>query len=285
MRLTIGVGRFHRDARLFLLTTFVAGAALSLYWIDFNLYLASLGLSTATIGLVSTIASVAGAAVAFPASAASDRFGRRTIIAAGIAIGLIALLGLLLTESLPLIVVFAALWSVGQQSFQVVQAPFLTEHSDPEHRNELFAVQFAVQHGTSIAAALLGGVGAAAVAATIGLAGGTGDPVRRHERPLADRLGRGRHLVHAAPGDRRVRSRVHGQLHHDHHAVLHRHGAVLGVVPGRRPQALQPGLIRCDRTSLTVRRAISAPIASMPTSMADRWRPATSPWCSSSDVA
>ena len=52
MRLTIGVGRFHRDARLFLLTTFVAGAALSLYWIDFNLYLASLGLSTATIGLV-----------------------------------------------------------------------------------------------------------------------------------------------------------------------------------------------------------------------------------------
>lgn len=169
MRLSIGLGRFHRDARLFLVTTFVAGAALSLYWIDFNLYLASLGLSTATIGLVSTIASVAGAAVAFPASAASDRFGRRTIIAAGIAVGLVALLGLLLTESLPLIVVFAALWSVGQQSFQVVQAPFLTEHSDAEHRNELFAVQFAVQHGTSIAAALLGGVGAAAVAATIGL--------------------------------------------------------------------------------------------------------------------
>ena len=126
MRFAIGLGRFRRDARLFLVTTFVAGAALSLYWIDFNLYLASLGLSTATIGLVSTIASVAGAAVAFPASAASDRFGRRTIIAAGIVTGLIALLGLLWTESLPLIVVFAALWSVGQQSFQVVQAPFLT---------------------------------------------------------------------------------------------------------------------------------------------------------------
>ena len=76
-------GQFHRDARLFLVTTFVAGAALSLYWIDFNLYLASLGYSTATIGVVSTIASVAGAAAAFPASAASDRFGRRAIIAGG----------------------------------------------------------------------------------------------------------------------------------------------------------------------------------------------------------
>jgi hypothetical protein len=59
--------RFHRDARLFLVTTFVAGAALSLYWIDFNLYLASLGLSTAMIGIISTVAAVAAALVAFPA--------------------------------------------------------------------------------------------------------------------------------------------------------------------------------------------------------------------------
>jgi MFS family permease len=170
-----GVGRFHRDARLFLVTTFVAGAALSLYWIDFNLYLASLGLSTATIGVVSTIASIAGAVVAFPASAASDRFGRRSIIAAGITIGLVALVGLILTSALPLIVVFAALWSVGQQALQVVQAPFLTEHSEPEHRNELFAVQFAIQNVTNVAAALLGAVGATAIASFLGLdPGGSG---------------------------------------------------------------------------------------------------------------
>ncbi len=164
-----GVGRFHRDARLFLVTTLVAGAALSLYWIDFNLYLASLGLSTPVIGLVSTIASMAGAAAAFPASAASDRFGRRTIIAGGILFGLIALAGLLLTEALPLIVVFAAFWSVGGQVFQVVQAPFLAEHSEPEHRNELFAAQFAIQNVTNVVAAVLGGVGAAAIARLIGL--------------------------------------------------------------------------------------------------------------------
>ena len=82
------VGRFSREARLFLLTTFVAGAALSLYWIDFNLYLASLGYSTSLIGVVATVASVAGAIVAFPASSASDRFGRRSIMAAGIVLAL-----------------------------------------------------------------------------------------------------------------------------------------------------------------------------------------------------
>ncbi len=164
-----GVRRFHRDARLFLVTTFVAGAALSLYWIDFNLYLASLGLTNAAIGVVSTIAAIAGAAVAFPASAASDRFGRRTLIATGIVIGLVALAGLLLTEALPLIVVFAALWAVGWQAFQVVQAPFLTEHSEPDHRNELFAAQFAIQNVTNVSAAVLGGVGAAAIAGLVGL--------------------------------------------------------------------------------------------------------------------
>jgi MFS family permease len=162
-------GRFHRDARLVLLTSLVGGAALSLYWIDFNLYLASLGYSTATIGVVSTAASLAGAIMAFPASAASDRVGRRAVIAGGIGLSIVALVGLLVTDALPLIVVFAALWAIGQQAFQVVIAPFLTEHSDPEHRNELFAMQFAIYSVTNIAAAAIGGVGAVAVASALGL--------------------------------------------------------------------------------------------------------------------
>jgi MFS family permease len=163
------IGRFHRDARLFLVTSFVAGAALSLYWIDFNLYLAALGLSTADIGVVATLASVAGAAMAFPASAASDRLGRRAVIAGGIGLSLIALLGLIATTAFPLIIAFAALWSAGQQAVMVVGAPFMTEHSDAEHRNELFAIQFALHSVTNIVAALIGGVVAVAIAGVLGL--------------------------------------------------------------------------------------------------------------------
>ena len=163
------IGRFHRDARIFLVTTLVAGAALSLYWIDFNLYLASLGYSTATIGLVATVASTAGALTAFPASSLSDRVGRRTVMLAGIVIGLVALVGLLLSEALALIAVFAAMWAVGQQSLAVVQAPFLTEHSEPEHRNELFALQAAIQTVTNILAAALGGFVATSLASSFGL--------------------------------------------------------------------------------------------------------------------
>jgi MFS family permease len=165
----LALGRFERDARLFLATTFVAGAALSLYWIDFNLYLASLGFQPATIGLVATLASLASALVAFPASVLSDRIGRRAVIAAGIGLSLLGLGALLLSEALPVIVTGAALWAVGQQAFMVVQAPFLTEHSRPDHRNELFAIQFAVQFATNVVAAVAGGLVATFVAATIGL--------------------------------------------------------------------------------------------------------------------
>lgn len=164
----LGIGRFHRDARLFLVTSLVAGAALSLYWVDFNLYLRSLGLSTATIGIVSTAAALAGALVAFPASAASNRFGRRAIIAGGIALGVVALVGLLVASEVPAIILFAALWSCGQQSLGVVTAPYLTEHSDPDHRNELFALQFAILSATNVVAALVGGVVAVGLASALG---------------------------------------------------------------------------------------------------------------------
>jgi MFS family permease len=167
--------RFHRDARVLLVTTLVTGAALSLYWIDFNLYLASLGHSSATIGLVATVGSTASALAAFPASAISDRIGRRAVMIGGIAIAILAMVGLLVFEALPLIVVSAVLWSIGQQSLQVVQAPFMAEHSEPEHRNELFALQAALFSVTSVIAAALGGVVAVWVGGQLGFEpGGAG---------------------------------------------------------------------------------------------------------------
>jgi len=149
------VRQFHRDAAGFSATTLVVGAALSLYWIDFNLYLASLGYSTATIGLVATVGSTAGALTAFPASALSDRIGRRAVMASGIVIALLALVGLLLVDALPLIIVFVALWAIGQQSLMVVQAPFLTEHSAPEHRTSSSRCRRRSSPVTSVVAAAL----------------------------------------------------------------------------------------------------------------------------------
>ena len=84
---------FERDARIFLLTTLVSGAAISLYWTDFNLYLAALGIERSTIGLIAAVGSLAGAVVAFPASGLSDRYGRRAVLVGGVVLMTLATWG------------------------------------------------------------------------------------------------------------------------------------------------------------------------------------------------
>jgi MFS family permease len=160
---------FEPDARRLLVASIVLGAAGSLWWIDFNLYLAALGLSRATIGLVAAVASVSSAVVALPASAASDRVGRRFVMLGAVAVMVVALGALLLTQALAAIFLAAAVYAAGSQALGVVVAPFLTEHSRPDHRSELFALQFAIQSGTSVGAVILGGVVAQAVATAGGL--------------------------------------------------------------------------------------------------------------------
>ncbi len=160
---------FERDARRYLLVTLVGGAAISLYWIDFNLYLAAIGVPRSTIGLIATGGSLAGAIIAFPASWLSDRIGRRLVIAGGWLTMAVAIVALQLTTFVPAIAVLVALFAAGTQSVFVVQTPFLAERSRPEHRSELFSLQFALQNLTNVAAAVVGGFAAAGIAAAVGL--------------------------------------------------------------------------------------------------------------------
>lgn len=161
---------FERDARVFLLVTLVYGIGLSLYWVDFNLYLAALGFDRSFIGLVATASSAAGALTALPIAFVSDRVGRRLVLVAGAGLAAIGMAGLLFTAEPLLVMILAALTGVGYQAFSVVSAPLLTERSRPENRNELFSLQFAITNLTNVGAALAGGALASTIAATWGFA-------------------------------------------------------------------------------------------------------------------
>jgi MFS family permease len=164
-----GFRGFERDARVFLVATLFSGAAISLFWIDFNLYLAALGFDRATIGLVAATGSLSGALMAFPASMVSDRIGRRLVMMGGIGLMAAALALLSVVDSLPLVFLLAAMYAAGQQSLFVVQIPFLSEHSRTDQRSELFSLQFALMQVTQVGAAVLGGVTATAIAAAVGI--------------------------------------------------------------------------------------------------------------------
>jgi len=165
---------FERDARIFLLATLVYGVTLSLWWVDFNLYLAALHFDTAFIGLVATAGSAAGALAAFPASLLSDRLGRRLVLVLATVLSAVGILGLLVVGSSPAVVACAALIGAANQSFFVVQSPFMTEHSHAAHRSELFSLQGAISTGVNVVAALVGGAIAALAARLGGFS--TGDP-------------------------------------------------------------------------------------------------------------
>ena len=165
---------FERDARIFLLATLVYGVTLSLWWVDFNLYLKALGFDAAFIGLVVTAGSAAGAIAAFPASLLSDRIGRRLVLVFASALSAVGLVGLLLVGSSPAVALCAALIGAANQAFFVVQSPFMTEHSHAEHRSELFSLQGAISTGVNVVAALVGGAIAALAARLGGFS--TGDP-------------------------------------------------------------------------------------------------------------
>lgn len=159
---------FEPDARRFLLVTLIGGAATSLWWIDFNLYLAAIGMTPSRIGLIVAAGSIAMAVSAFPASGLSDRFGRRWVMIAGGLACIVAVIGLVGSADTIAILFLVALYGVGSEAIQVVATPYMSEHSSPEHRSELFALQFAIGSATNVIAAALGGIVARSLADRLG---------------------------------------------------------------------------------------------------------------------
>ena len=159
---------FGRDARLFLLTTLIFGAAISLYWIDFNLYLDAIGIDRTTISVLMAASQLAGVVVALPAAALSNRIGRRWVMVLGMTLVALALFAFL-PGQIALLFVGVAAMGAGTQIVYVVQVPYIAEHTEPGQRNEYFATWSALGNVTMLVSALLGGAIATELAARFGL--------------------------------------------------------------------------------------------------------------------
>ena len=67
---------------------------------------------------------------------------------------LVSTIGFLLASGPVALALLAAAYGAGQQTFFVVQNPFLAERSRPDQRSELFALVFAIENVTNIVAAV-----------------------------------------------------------------------------------------------------------------------------------
>jgi MFS family permease len=162
---------FGRNARLFLVTTIVFGAAVGLYWADFNLYLEKIGVDRGTIGLLMAVSQLAAVLVSFPCGAISNRLGRRTVMAGGMVLVALGLFVVLPGDRALLFVGVIGL-GAGSQAVYVVQVPYIAEQTKPDERNEYFAIWSAIGNLTYLFATLLGGFVADDLANRLGLGGG-----------------------------------------------------------------------------------------------------------------
>ena len=137
-----GLRRFHRSARLFLLTTFINGITYATWILFFNLFLLRRGFDQAFLGQANTAPALAALLLGFPLGLLSDRIGRKRAMLLGIVLLTVGMGLQVIFRSSLLILAMGFLWGMGYSLFFVSQAPFMMKLSDPDNRAMLFSLNF-----------------------------------------------------------------------------------------------------------------------------------------------
>jgi predicted MFS family arabinose efflux permease len=159
------LGRFPRNARLYLFGTFLMGLGQGAVWVHMNLYYRALGLEEAAIGRILSAGSFGTVVIAIPAALWVDRLPAErvfTIAAAGFAAAfavqlLVRSVWVLAAASFCAAMLFTIHW--------VAAAPFFMRNAREEDRIYLFGFANAVETLATIAAA----IGAGALARSLQL--------------------------------------------------------------------------------------------------------------------
>ncbi len=157
---------FSRDARLFLLTSFLIGFTVfgGISTVLFNLYLLRLGYGPEFVGLVNAVGALGLVFFALPAGAVGTRWGSRRTLVAGLALAALGNTLLPLAEFIPVgvrpgwLLVTNLIASLGMTFYIVNIIPFLMGVTGAEERNHVFSVQAALWPLAGFAGSLVAGV-------------------------------------------------------------------------------------------------------------------------------
>lgn len=146
------VRQFSPNARLYLLSAVLSGAAFGVYRLLFNFYALSLNLNERIIGDIITINSLTALLLALPMGYLADLLGRKYSLLLG---GLFMSLSVLAVVAWPyqwLFYLMAVVMGAAQSLSAVTMAPFLLENSGTEERTYLFSLS----QGLSMTASFVG---------------------------------------------------------------------------------------------------------------------------------
>ena len=151
------LGRFQRNARLYLINNALSGMTAGIVLVLYNLYLYSLGYAADFVGFVLFSVTIGAGIAIFPAGLCVDRFsGKAILLWSNLLIALGAIGQFLFRQPVPLLV-SGFVEGVAFAFILVINAPFLTRNSDPQERPDLFSMNISLGLITLVAGEVLGG--------------------------------------------------------------------------------------------------------------------------------
>lgn len=136
---------FHPNARLYLLSAMLTGAAFGVYRLLFNFYVLSLGYDEVLLGNLITANSLTALLVALPMGYLADILGRKNSLLISGGVTALAVLVMVWLPSAGMFIAMSVLIGAAQSLGMVTMGPFLMENSGEKERTYLFSMSMGLQ--------------------------------------------------------------------------------------------------------------------------------------------
>ncbi|UCD62564.1 MAG: MFS transporter [Candidatus Zixiibacteriota bacterium] len=160
---------FSRNARLYLLGSFLMGINFHVFQLLLNLYLKQLGFVEGEIGLVVSSRAVGMTLIAIPAAVLMSRVKLKPLLLASCLLFAIFSYFIASLQMLTLLIGFSILAGMSFSFYRVAAAPFYMRNTSRKERTHVFSFSF----GMMLAAGMVGSIGSGKMVMLIG--GWTGD--------------------------------------------------------------------------------------------------------------
>ncbi len=151
------IRQFSPNARLFLASAIITGAALGIYRLLFNFYVLSLHMDENVAGQLTSTNSTTALLLALPMGYLADILGRKNSFILGGALVSLAIGGMVLWPVKVMFFAMSIIIGAAQSLSMVSMSPFLLENSGPEERTYLFSLGSGVQMTASFVGNSIGG--------------------------------------------------------------------------------------------------------------------------------
>ncbi len=152
-----GFKRINKNIKLFLLSNIFTSIGLGAFFVIFNIYLKSIGLSGALIGKINGAMSLGMAIFAYFSGIISDRIGRKKALLLSIVLNSFFFLVLAISKTAEIIAISSFGLGIAGSLFAVSEQPFVMENTGGEERTHAFSLSMATMFLGEFVGSLVGG--------------------------------------------------------------------------------------------------------------------------------